>query len=158
MLVKQLFHCIIINLKIDHRTGIVHDSLVGKLFRICHMLMEWTNPYIDSKCIFFTVCSVLPDDFFPYPLWHFAKQWKTRKFLLLLLSVLTTSSQNHVPWVQRLQFSQVISAVYLICYWHWIPVTPAFSWGYFLLWCVVFTPTVNRPSRQFATVIGFYFL
>lgn len=68
VLVKQLVHCIIINLKLYHRTGKVHDGLMGKLFRSCHMLMEGTNPYIDSKCVFFLMSFVLPDDFFHYPL------------------------------------------------------------------------------------------
>lgn len=47
MLVKQLFHHIIINLKVYHRTAMVHDSLMGKLFRSCHKLMEGTNLYIN---------------------------------------------------------------------------------------------------------------
>lgn len=95
-MVKQLFHSIIINLKVCYRAGIVPDRLMGKLFRRYHMLIEGTNLHIDFKCIFFMMCSVLADDFFCCPLARFAKQWKNGKFLLLLLSILT-SSQNHMP-------------------------------------------------------------
>lgn len=84
MLVKQLFCHIIINLKVYHRTHIVHDSLMGKLFRRCHMLVDGRNPYIDSKCMFFMMYSVLLDDFSHCPLASFAKQWKTSKFLVVV--------------------------------------------------------------------------